>query len=339
MKMLLFNKRGWWCLLFPLPLGVMGQPGHFKHEIEKFIRHETQIDFTKVPTIVTIAHSKSFGSIDTIGQGLRQGPNDPAQWELGSLTKPIAAFLAEQVLDSMGIGVDTKVCTVLPDTLCHDHWAQITFRQLLEHRAGLPLITPQMGLKERDVHDPYQDYDLHAMIGDIQQIDPVPNQYSYSHFGYAVLYWLFEKVGGFDQAMYTFCDKIFERKFPTEVEDQLLIQGHGLDGRMASPWHTNALEPALGLRTEPIHYARFILSCMPAIREEYPVLSPALRKDLAKQDQSRTYKIAHGWFVFRSGKSVVFYQNGHTGGFFVSAAFIPAEDIFVVVFSNGASGT
>ena len=56
-------------------------------------------------------------------------------------------------------------------------------------------------------------------------------------------------------------------------------------------------------------------------------------------DKMKTYKVVQGWFVFRSGKSLVFFHTGHTGGHYVSAAFIPEDDQYAIVFSNGVAGT
>jgi hypothetical protein len=155
---------------------VQAQNKQLHREIEKLIRHETVIDFKIIPTIIVMSVDGDFISMDTFGIPVERNESNinPGLWELGSVSKPFIAVLAQQALNRLGLNEESLLCSVMPDSLCHDHWAMISFRQILEHRAGLPLISRQMAQAEQDVHDPYKDYNPDHLVKDILDIDPVP---------------------------------------------------------------------------------------------------------------------------------------------------------------------
>jgi len=302
------------------------------------------IDFNVVSTIVVLSVDQSFGALDTFGLKFQGGhPEDrqldPVIWELGSLSKPITAYLAKMALNDLQLTEDSLVCSVLPQRLCHDDLSKITFRQLLEHRAGLPLITNQMVQAEKDLQDPYAAYSLDHLEIDLLEINPTPGKYGYSHMGYAALFWLFQKVGGLDS--------LLEKYFPisesnyifTANHDDLLMPGHGFNGKPTSPWHVDALSPALGLKSDIFSLQAFIRKWFPGGENEYVEPNPELLAELDSLEQKKEFKLIDGWFLFRSGKSIVYYQNGHTGGHSVSVAFIPAESKSVIVFADSEAGT
>ena len=324
-----------------LNTGMRAQDTRFHHEIEKIIRSETKIDFDLVPTIVVLSVDQSFMSLDTFGIPLSQDQynSNPRFWELGSLTKPFIAFLVERALLSLKLTLDSPVCEVLPDSLCHGNWKQITFRQLLEHHAGLPLITNQMAQAEKETQDPYREYSLQNLARDISEVEPFPGKYVYSHLGYGALYWLFEKVGGltpFASQQFSEADSIHVWE---DVPKELLVQGHGLNGKNATVWHANALMTAVGLKSDLPSLFHFVRKWFPDGDQPSLKSSPELVKEFDALDKKKEFKVVEGWFVFRSGKSIVYYQNGHTGGHSVSVAFIPAESKCVIVMANGEAGT
>jgi len=317
------------------------QDKHYHKQIEKLIRHETVIDFKIVPTVIVVSVDYNFSSLDTFGVKLTEDSNNwnPAIWELGSVSKPFIAVLAKEALAQLGLSEDSQVCTVMPDSLCHAHWSIISFKQLLEHRAGLPLTTTGMAQAEKDVQDPYKDYHLSNLERDIMEIDPVPGQYSYSHLGYAALYWLFEKVGG----LHLFMEQYFTDDTGVGVYDQvpdsMLIPGHGLNGKITANWHPSVLTTALGLKTDALSLYQFVSGWFADEDDMFAEPDPELLRELEVYDQKKEFKVIDGWLVWRKGKSIVYYMHGHTGGHAVSVAFIPAEYKCAMVFANGAAGT
>ena len=329
-------------LTIPLLSGqdLSAQHEQFRREVEKILKNEVHVDFNIVPSFIVFVQDRhQFTYVDTFGQAMPGGNPDPWFWEIGSLSKPVVAYLAERALYTLGLSAETSMCSIMPDSLCNGGWSKVTVRQVIEHQAGLPWITNQMALKENDVNDPYATYNLESLIIDVQQTNPVPGKFAFSHLGYAAFYWLFERVGGLNSFADTELFSHHHGGFVTEVPDSMIVTGYGLNGKGTSPWHANALMSAVGLKSDIYSMYEFMeLVSIQLPREEY-VMSHALKKELAMHDKMKTYKVVQGWFVFRSGKSLVFFHTGHTGGHYVSAAFIPEDDQYSIVFSNGVAGT
>ena len=98
--------------------------------------------------------------------------------------------------------------------------------------------------------------------------------------------------------------------------------------------------PALGLTSSLDDMMTFIRLLFFGF-ESNQKFSPAgsLRKELKSLSKTGAYKVVDGWFVIRSGNSLVYYHNGRTGGHHVSVAFTPQLKKGVVVISNGAMGS
>ena len=127
-------------------------------------------------------------------------------------------------------------------------------------------------------------------------------------------------------------------EFSFECNETCLTPGHGLNGKPAKPWYTNALQPALGLEGSLTGLYNFIQLWHKEYMDEIPSL-PALKKALKENAKAKSYLMYHGWFAVKSRKSVLLYHTGHTGGHQVSAAFLPKENKGVIIFSNGEAGS
>ena len=320
-----------------LTLQGHAQADVLEREIEKIIRYEEPVDFNVVPGVLIgvmdgdSTYRLSFGrNIDPDGI-----------FELGSLTKPITAWLINEALVSQNMDRYVSVCTFLPDSLCTTPWMNLTYDHIIEHKAGLMRLPPGIGEIESDVQDPYRDYSLHLLARDLQAMQPSAGTYSYSHMGYALTHWLFDKAGGLSRFTNDNLSK------PLGMEDtgwdfppDQLEEGHGLDGRNQPPWNTNALKPALGLKSSMRDMLTFIRLLFDGYESNRRSNDPdVLKKELKSLRKMGAYKVVDGWFVIRTGKSLVYYHNGRTGGHHISVAFTPHLRKGVVVIANGAMGT
>jgi hypothetical protein len=150
---------------------------------------------------------------------------------------------------------------------------------------------------------------------------------------------LFEKVGGLDSFLKEqFPDSAGIRVYD-QIEDSLLVRGHGLDGKITSSWHTDVLSPAFGLKTDILSLYQFVTRWF--MQREEVLASPdaALLAELEVNEKAKEFKVMDGWLVWRKAKSIVYYLHGHTGGHAVSVAFIPAEHRAVLVLADSAAGT
>lgn len=312
------------------------QAENLRKEIEEIITYEAGIDFSVVPGVMVGVVDGDSMYISTHGEQIEPD----GIFELGSVTKPLVAWLADQALDSLGWTRGVSVCRFLPDSLCTPQWEVVTIEELLSHRAGFPRFPDNIGSIEASVTDPYAPYTINRLAADVKHMTPQAGVYSYSNIGYAVLYWLFEKVGGIESFTSEKLLKPLQLKsIGWEIPDAQIATGHGMDGRVRPPWHCSALSPAMGLKSGMQDLLTYIKYITPELAPKTPVLDGALRKELKALNKNETFKVIDGWFLIESSSTLVYYHTGRTGGHHVSIAFMPGARKGVVVISNGSLGS
>jgi CubicO group peptidase (beta-lactamase class C family) len=306
-------------------------------EIVKILKFESPVDFNIVPGILVGVIDGDSTYVCSYGEVMSKD----SVYELGSVTKPIVAWLVGKALDSLGWSVQDPVCRFMPDSLCSGNWKLLTIDQVIKHQSGLDrFLLPR----------PYNNYSSHTdtdifsnkkqLAVDIKTMIPSPDKYWYSHVAYALFIWLFDHVGGIDQfSQHTLTEQLTMNHTGFCIADEEIAQGHGKDGRKQSPWHANAFAPAIGLKASLEDVITFIKYISPDLAERTPEFSSVLKKELANLSKKPEYKVIDGWFLIQSGLSLVFYHTGRTSGHQVSIAFIPGSRKGVVVFSNGAAGS
>ncbi len=312
------------------------QAENLRKEIEEIITYEAGIDFSVVPGVMVGVLDGDSMYISSYGEQMDQ----EGIFELGSVTKPFVSWLTDQALDSLGWTRGVSVCRFLPDSLCSDLWETITIENLLSHTAGLPRFPDNIGSIEASATDPYAPYTVERLTSDLKLMAPHASFYGYSNLGYAVLFWLFDRVGGIESFTEAKLLKHLQLKSSGwSIPDAQIAEGHGMDGRVRPPWHCNALSPAMGLKSGMNDLLTFIKFISPDLASKTPVLDAELRKELKALHKSETFKVIDGWFLIESSSNLVYYHTGRTGGHQVSIAFIPGARKGVVVISNGALGS
>ena len=305
-----------------------------KREINIIIQHEQPINFELVPGVLIGIYMGDSTYVFSVGQA----PEKSAIFELGSLTKPVSAYLASRVQADQHIHTDESICYFLPDTLCQGEWQKVTLGQLLQHRCGLPKVTPQMAIAEDLVSDPYAAYEIADLAADVEQITPVPGQYSYAHLNYMMLHWLFEYTGGIEMARKKYLEETWNlHSMRFEVPDSAITQGYGMNGVQRSPWHAKAMAPAIGLKSNIMDMLQFVRGI--AALEAMPELTKTLKQDLNAKAKKDVYQTHLGWFLVPNGNELMCFHTGHTGGHHTSVAFLPKRKVGVAVFSSGAAGS
>lgn len=325
-----------WCLMACHTWVLHGQAGNLQKEIGKIIRHEAQIDFRLIPGVLIGVWDQD--SIYTFSIGEKQNKYD--SYEMGSVTKPVVAWLAAKALDSLGWDEETEICEFMPSYLCQNAWEEVTIGEALAHRTGLMKLPPGLGESEFNIDDPYFAYSLESFARDIPLMKPESGSYSYSHVNYILLHWLFDRVGGLDDFME---QKLNQPKSFIQsgfrIPDDRLAPGHDRNGAIANPWHFNAFTPALGLRSGVLDMLDFIRLVSPDLLLHAPEWTASAQKVAYKQMKKGTYDIIDGWFLLPDKDAWIFYHNGFSGGHCVSVAFIPQRQKGVVLIGNGTVGT
>lgn len=326
-----------WSGLSILFLNLNAQPSpatRLGREINEIIQHEQPINFEVVPGALIGIYIGDSTYVFSVGQA----PEKNAIFELGSLTKPVVAYLASRIQADQHINIEESICYFLPDTLCQGKWQQVTLGQLLQHSCGLPKVTPQMAKVEDKISDPYAAYEIADLAMDVDQLTPVPGQYSYAHLNYMILHWLFEYTGGVEMARKKYLEETWGlHSMRYEVPDSAITAGHGMNGAQRLPWHTKAMAPAIGLKSNITDMLQFVRSI--AALEAMPDLTKTLKRDLNAKAKKDIYQTHLGWFLVPNGNELMCFHTGHTGGHHTSVAFLPKRKVGVAVFSNGAAGS
>jgi len=125
----------------------------------------------------------------------RKPVTDNTFFDLASLTKPLATTLAVMYLCGKSfIDLDDPVSGILP-ALAHAEKADITFRHLLAHTAGLPDYRPyyrELLLLPPHLRKPT----LHRLLAEEPLVNPVGENTVYSDVGFLLLQWAIETVAG-----------------------------------------------------------------------------------------------------------------------------------------------
>lgn len=320
-----------------VPSFAQAQASLLKKEIDKIIRYERPLDYNVVPGVL-------IGILDgdsTFRFQYGQEIDMHGIYEMGSVTKPVVAWLANEALRSLHMDWFCSVCTFIPDSLCAGTWPYLTTDHIRKHTTGLPRLAPHIGEIETDVQDPYMNYTITALAEDLKSIKPGPGTYSYSHLGYAMLHWLFEQAGGLTAVTDRYLREPYGMNSTGWIfPDSLIEPGHGLDGRLQPAWNTNALRTALGLRSSLDDMLTFVRVLFDGYEKNRARHDPSmLKRELKSLSKTGAYKVVDGWFVISTGNSLVYYHNGRTGGHHVSIAFTPHLRKGVVIISNGAMGS
>jgi CubicO group peptidase (beta-lactamase class C family) len=200
--------------------------------------------------------------------------------EIGSLTKLFTARLLALLVEDGVVAYDDPVL----------EGRSFTFRQLAEHRSGLPRLPRK--LERWDRRDPYRQFTLERMPEVIAATAPKREpggKLVYSNYGYGLLgYELARRAGT------TYGELVRARitaplgMTRTGLDTPGLVQGHDVFGRPTPPWDLAALAGAGGLRSTASDMLRFLEA-------------EAAQRSLA-------------WFKAPTKKAELWMHDGGTGG-------------------------
>ena len=120
-------------LFFVVSQSLPAQEDLLQKEIAKILKFESPVDFTVVPGILVGVIDGDSTYVMSYGEKLSRD----SIFELGSVSKPIVAWLVGEALDSLGWSFEDPVCRFLPDSLCVGNWEWLTIDQVIKHQSGL----------------------------------------------------------------------------------------------------------------------------------------------------------------------------------------------------------
>lgn len=269
-----------------------------------------------------------------------QVPAD-AQFEIGSVTKTMVAFLLAKDLANGVLASDAQLGNIWDEL--SKPVSEISLVSLATHFSGLPRLPANLDVD--DDQNPYADYHLNQLSDALRDTDLAsPVGYQYSNFGYSVLA---ETLVAFHhQSLDTLLtESVFrplnmnhsylalENEEHVKAHIHALAQGHRFDGRSAPHWYFDAMAGAgavVSTVDDMVAYLKLMMQ-PPDSQTETVATVLAPRESLSQQTQQ-----ALGWLIQRNGQQEWAWHNGQTAGFTSYVGFTLDGRRGVVLLSNQA---
>jgi CubicO group peptidase (beta-lactamase class C family) len=286
----------------------------------------------------------SFDSIDKVDTN--------TMFQAASISKPVAAMMALQLVEQGKLDLDKDVNTYLKDwkveTNSFTKQNPVTLRGLLTHTAGLT------------VHG-FMGYALGEPIPDILQIldgedpansdpirpDTIPGSISrYSGGGYTIMQKLLEDITGedFPSLMKVhILDKLemsnstYEQPLPVSFEKQATIGHRGDGSQIPGKWHIYPEMAAAGLWTTPSDLAKYVIEVQQSYQgKSAKVLSHAMTVQMLTKHMGSQ---GLGPGIIEENDTLVFGHGGANEGFRCQFFGFVRENQGVVIMTNSDNGS
>lgn len=299
---------------------------------------------------------RSFGVLDTIGPVAGVQTNAATIWDLASLTKVIGTTSAAMALVEDGsMSLDDRVAAWVPSWIRGDRRKlQVTLRQLITHRAGLPAFRRwYLEIEGREAYDA-------AIDAEALEADP-GERYVYSDIGVMTMARAIEQASG------TTLDSLLERRVfgPLGMRDTGFNPDPSLRGRIA-PTEIDTIYRGYHVHGE-VHdenahayggvsghaglfstvrdlsrFARMMLREGVADSGERVFLPGTVRMFTRRQSEASSRAL--GWDTpsganSSAGRWMTSSAFGHTGYTGTSIWIDPELDLFVIVLTNRVNPT
>ena len=298
-----------------------------------------------MPALAAAVVSADDGIRHSLALGVRKaGENKEVtlkdQWHIGSNTKAMTATLIGGFVQEGKLKWDDTLETLIPEDCrgCAPAVREITVRQLLEHRSGLPAnfnwgaVPPD---KRREI--------LRAAAPEGTVIEP-GKAYLYSNTGYGVAGRVAEKLGRkqweplMEQRLFKPLGMRKTGFGPVGARRGDQPWPHGEDGKPRAQNGDNSpsLGPAGTVHCTLEDYALFAADHMKGAVGKKALLKPEIYTELHRPDPESRY--ACGWSIERhdwAGGDTLAHNGSNTSNYF-TAKLSPAKQFGVLVCSNQA---
>ncbi|MFG6412561.1 serine hydrolase domain-containing protein [Roseateles sp. DC23W] len=320
-----------------LPMFAMALPAS-DADIEKLLA--TRFDGDRSGTCVqaaVIEPGKVWRAVRCAGTREGGAPAAGAAFEIGSVTKTMAAALVAGLVDTGRWSLDDAIARHLPEgtAVPRQGERQILVRDLVTHTSGLPALPP--GLSVVNPADPYASLTEAQVLAALKQVQlarPIGSQPEYSNFGMLVLSIAMAcSLGGDLEAALR--GQLFK---PLGMATAYIASplgaapaaGHLPDGTPTPAWSIATNLAGFGMvkatLDDMVRYARAQLGDGP----------PALVAPLRRTQQPLAQGYGMNWLLRRvQGRELVMHEGG-TGGFSSLVVLEPGAQRAVVVLADTA---
>jgi CubicO group peptidase (beta-lactamase class C family) len=287
--------------------------------------------------------TKAFGVVDA---RTKQPVTDETLFEAASMSKPVFAIVAMQLVDEGKLDLDRPLVSYLSDTSPVDDpaRARITARMILSHTSGMPNWRP--GDEERE--------------GPVPQLFAPGARFSYSGEGIFYLQRVVETITGLPLdllARATLFEPLGLERTTfawTPAAGRVLASGHDDKGAWRATSHYVHPNAAYTLYTNAKEYARLLTFVMSAARGGSQLLSKSAATEMLRAQvqldarepierpgaaRGTTVSWGLGFSQNATPSGTIHHHSGaNRTGFRCFSQFAPARGSGIVIFTNGLDG-
>ncbi|GGD68201.1 serine hydrolase domain-containing protein [Lacimicrobium alkaliphilum] len=248
-------------------------------------------------------------------------------FEIGSISKPLTAFLFAGEAASGALRLNMPVSSLLPDVA--NTLKQITLAELITHQSGLPRLPPN--LAHIGILNPYADYDKEQLLLAVNSVKPAQRSFQYSNFGYAILALAAESRYAdsytmlMRKAVFPFFSMQNADVASADKTFSQLANGHLISGDKTINWQFDSMAGAGGVIASVSDMTQMIARIFKGYEASQALkiwLTP-----LSDGEQS----MAMGWMISDDGS---YFHGGQTLGFSAYVGFTPETQAGVVILTN-----
>jgi D-alanyl-D-alanine carboxypeptidase len=229
---------------------------------------------------------------------------------IGSITKSMTATILLQLQEEGALDLDDPIGAYLPGVLPYEGEDELTVRELIGHRGGVPDYLGSIYtslLEDDDLTDFYANYRTHYRSSELIAIGTAgerPDGFSYSNTGYTVLGLLIEALTG-DDLGDVFESRVFE---PAGLDRTYFGRPgtSGLRGPHLDPYLTTGDPEAPYLDTSKLSYSQLwaggnVVSTMGDLNDFYRALTDGTLIDAASLAEATVFEDAGRGFDYGLG--------------------------------------
>ncbi|MEO0040775.1 MAG: hypothetical protein RL329_223 [Bacteroidota bacterium] len=332
-----------------------------KSQIEMILAHDLNADTSKrAGFIVGMIDGDSTWTFG-FGRADRTLPNPPNPQHLFALGSASQIFVASlyQIAVEKGLLIPTNpVNTYLNSNQQFAAGNKITVQQLVQHTSGLPKLPPAFGLIEKDVSQPYLEYDCETFINDLKTLDTNHlqiNQYQHSNLNYGLLGMLLREVfkerptsGNESQADWAMILKhnlldvakmAHTNVYVPEGDKILEIAGYNLAQKKVTPPACNCMTPALTSYANMEDLLKFLKIHIGLENNDLATHFAKMQQQSIPTKIDKETHMAIGWHLKRENKRTeIVVTTGYSNGNAMFMAFVKNTKTGVIVLTNSKNG-
>ena len=318
-----------------------------RREIEKIIFYDTEIDFSIQPGFIV-------GIVDydsTIILGFGNTADNPSSipeksllYELGGLSKIFTAWLVRLLTMEELLSPDDPVNKHLPISHQNHLLDTIKLIHLITHTSRLPKLPALMEYTASDSENRYAFFSKESVLDSwaaLEAKDLSSISYLYSHFNYALLEIIIERVTSipFEEALrnriWTPLQMNRTTIHPDERELQYLAPGYDRAGRKTAPWKFDSFAGSEGIKSSPEDLCLFLSYVLNHPESQISQAFYSLLQPHSHIPGTKKSYVAEAWHLFQNKSNYPIYlHSGRTSGHGSMITFIPQTRTAVVILSK-----